>query len=81
MREEYEQVKGKQDFDGYWGIWDHAMFRFMAESFNSFQQPFFASIFSLTSHHPYVIPESYKGRLRQGKIPIQRSASYTDQAL
>lgn len=81
MREEYEKAKGKQDFDGYWGIWDHAMFRFMAESFNSFQQPFFASIFSLTSHHPYVVPESYVNRLRKGEIPIQRSASYTDQAL
>lgn len=81
MREEYEQAKGKGDFDGYWGIWDHAMFRYMGETFNTFRQPFFASIFSLTSHHPYVVPASYVHRLQPGKIPIQRSASYTDQAL
>lgn len=81
MRESYEEHKGKNDFDGYWGIWDHAMFRFMGEQLNATPEPFFASIFSLTSHHPYVVPKSYAPRLKEGAIPIQKAASYTDQAL
>lgn len=40
-----------------------------------------ASIFTLSSHHPYTIPEKYKGKFPKGKTDIHESIGYTDYAL
>uniref|UniRef100_UPI0040573C90 LTA synthase family protein n=1 Tax=Alistipes sp. TaxID=1872444 RepID=UPI0040573C90 len=79
-REEYEERHGKGDFDGYWGIWDHRFLDFFGEELSSFQEPFMASIFTLTSHHPFVVPESLKDLLPEGYTPIHRCAAYEDWA-
>ena len=34
-----------------------------------------------TAHHPYIIPEQYKGRFRKGPQPIQEPVGYSDLAL
>ena len=44
-------------------------------------EPFFSTIFSLSSHHPYTIPKEYNGKFSQGEIPIHESVSYSDYAL
>lgn len=44
-------------------------------------QPFLGAIFSLTSHHPFTIPEKYQGKFKQGKEPIEEVIQYTDLSL
>ena len=70
-----------KDFDGMWGIWDEEFFQFFVQSINGFPQPFFTSIFSVTSHHPFRVPEMYKGKFPEGTHPIHPCIGYTDYAL
>ncbi len=76
-----EQYKGPEAFDGNWGIWDHAMFSFFADELSTFKVPFFSTIFSLSSHHPYLLPTNYKNRVKKGPEPLCATISYTDKAL
>lgn len=69
------------DFDGNWGIWDEEFMQYAANTINKKTQPFFATVFTLTSHHPYPVPNKYKGKFKEGKLPIEKSIRYTDYAL
>jgi phosphoglycerol transferase MdoB-like AlkP superfamily enzyme len=75
------QYPDKNDFDGMWGVWDEPFFKFFAKELNSFPQPFLASIFSVSSHHPFEVPEKYKGKFKKGPAPILEVVGYTDYAL
>jgi phosphoglycerol transferase MdoB-like AlkP superfamily enzyme len=76
-----EQYNGPEAFDGNWGIWDHAMFPYFAKTLSSFKEPFFSSFFSLSSHHPYLLPEQYKDKVKKGPEPLCATISYTDISL
>jgi phosphoglycerol transferase MdoB-like AlkP superfamily enzyme len=71
----------KADFDGVWGVWDEPFFHFFASKLNSFRQPFMASIFSVSSHHPFEVPLKYKGKFKKGPAPICEVVGYTDFSL
>jgi phosphoglycerol transferase MdoB-like AlkP superfamily enzyme len=75
------QYPDKNDFDGIWGVWDEPFFHFFAQKLNGFQQPFLASIFSISSHHPFKVPEKYKNKFKKGPAPIVEVIGYTDFAL
>ncbi len=77
-RTEYNNEK---DYDGNWGIWDEEFLQYTANTVNKKQQPFFATVFTLTSHHPFPIPDKYKNQFKEGALPIERSIAYTDFAL
>ncbi|MFT7588721.1 MAG: phosphoglycerol transferase MdoB-like AlkP superfamily enzyme [Limisphaerales bacterium] len=77
-RKEYDD---EQDFDGAWGIFDEPFFQFTAEQLSQAEHPFAAQLFSLSSHHPYTIPDKWKGKLRKGPIPMHEAVSYGDKAL
>ena len=77
-RSEYGNEK---DYDGKWGIRDEEFFQFTARITNKMKEPFLVSLFSLSSHHPYFVPEKYHGKLRTGKLKIQESIMYTDLSL
>jgi phosphoglycerol transferase MdoB-like AlkP superfamily enzyme len=76
-----DQYPEKSDFDGMWGVWDEPFFHFFAQKLNSFKQPFLASIFSVSSHHPFKVPEKYTGKFKKGAAPIVEVVGYTDFAL
>ena len=76
-----DQYPDKNDFDGMWGVWDEPFFKFFAEKLNTFSQPFMASIFSVSSHHPFEVPEKYRGKFKKGPAPIVEVVGYTDFAL
>lgn len=80
-REDYEAAHGTDDFDGYWGIWDEPFFGFMGEKLGETKQPFFSTIFTLTSHHPFVVPEKYISSLPAGRTKVHRGVAYTDMAI
>jgi len=69
------------DFDGIWGIWDEPFMQFMAQKLNTFKEPFFSTFFSLSSHHPFKVPEKYIGKFPKGPLPVQEPVGYTDMAI
>lgn len=68
------------DFDGSWGIWDEPFFQFMEQTLDGKKQPFFSTIFTVSSHEPYVIPEKYEGKFPKGHVPMHQTVGYTDYA-
>ncbi len=69
------------EFDGVWGIWDEAYFQYFARQINDMKEPFLGTIFSVSSHHPYQIPEKYKDRFPEGRISLDKCIRYTDHSL
>lgn len=69
------------DFDGIWGIWDEPFLQFYARTLNTFPEPFASTFFSVSSHHPFEIPEQYKDTFKGGPLPIHKCIQYTDYAL
>lgn len=76
-----DEYNNDADFDGIWGIWDEPFMQYMASTLNRFKEPFFASFFSLSSHHPFKVPEKYKDKFPKGNIPLHEPMGYTDYAL
>lgn len=73
---------GKDEgFDGIWGIWDEPFFQFFSEEMNKMKEPFFTTIFSVSSHHPFKVPVQYSARFPEEHIPLQKCIRYTDFAL
>lgn len=70
-----------QDHDGNWGIYDEPFLQFTLSELNKKKEPFLASIFTLSSHHPYPIPKEYKGKFPKGELPILESIAYADHSL
>ncbi len=68
-------------FDGAWGIWDEYFLPFAANTIGTFKEPFCASIFTLSSHHPFKLPKEYEGVFPQGATDLQRVTPYTDMSL
>lgn len=69
------------DFDGSWGIWDEPFLQFMAQKLQHVKQPFFTTVFTTSSHHPFKVPEKYSGKFKKGPLPVQECLGYTDLAL
>ena len=70
-----------QDYDGRWGIFDEPFLQFYKTELDAKKEPFFSTIFNLSSHHPYTIPEKYMGKFSKGDLPIHESVGYSDYAL
>lgn len=68
-------------FDGFWGIWDEDFLKYMKKTLDKKKTPFFATAFTLSSHEPFLLPEKYKGKFREGGMPIHKCVEYTDYAL
>jgi phosphoglycerol transferase MdoB-like AlkP superfamily enzyme len=75
------EYDNNDDFDGWWGIWDDKFFNFYAHKLNEFPQPFMSSIFSVSSHHPFMVPAEYESKFKDGREPILKCVEYTDYAL
>jgi phosphoglycerol transferase MdoB-like AlkP superfamily enzyme len=76
-----DEYGDNSDSDGFWGVHDEPYLAYCADEFGKLQRPFFASVFTLTSHHPYKVPEKYSGRFLGGVNPIYKVVQYTDMAL
>jgi len=77
-RNEYNDDK---DFDGSWGIYDEPFLKRFAQEIDAFPKPFFATVFTISSHHPYSIPPALQAAFPEGSLPIHKSVRYTDHAL
>ncbi len=77
-RDEYADDK---DFDGFWGIFDEPFLQYACKKMNGFKQPFHAAVFTLSSHHPYLIPEKFRGRFPKTNLENSESIGYADHSL
>jgi phosphoglycerol transferase MdoB-like AlkP superfamily enzyme len=76
-----EDYKQAGEHNGYWGINDSAFFQFTVEQMNVQPQPFFTTVFNLSSHYPYVIPKQYRNSFPKGNTAAAQSISFVDRAL
>ena len=81
MQEAYEEVHGRNDFDGFWGIWDEPFLQYVGETLNGYSEPFFSCIFTVSSHHPFEIPVKYEDVFPKGTTKMHRPVQYTDMAI
>ena len=77
-KNEYE---GPASFDGKWGVFDEDFLQYFSKKLSTFNQPFFSTLFTISSHAPFTIPEKYKGKFPKGSTEIHESIAYSDYAL
>ena len=70
-----------EDFDGNWGIWDEKFLQYVAGQLGKLREPFFAAEFTLSSHHPFLVPKQYQEVLPKGTIPMHQAIAYADMSL
>lgn len=75
------EYNNDNDFDGIWGIWDEPFLQFFANKMNTFTPPFYTTLFTVSSHHPYNLPEGYENKFKGGPKLVHRTIEYTDYSL
>lgn len=75
------EFKDDRYFDGTWGIYDEPFLQRVAMELGHEHGPFLAVAFTLSSHHPYLVPEAYRAQLPSGSLPIHKSIAYADLSL
>lgn len=78
-----EEYPNNNHFDGAWGIYDHNFLDFTANYLDTRKSktPFFATIFTLSSHNPYKVPPEIEKNFESGTLPIHKAIRYTDFSL
>lgn len=73
---------GKAEFDGTWGVWDEPFLQFFRAKLDELPQPFVASVFTLSSHHPFKVPEKYRDVfVDEGEHQLHKCIRYADYSL
>lgn len=67
--------------DKTWGVLDEYFEPWTAQQITKLKQPFLATLFTLSSHHPYFVPEHRKKDVIEGPQPLCASISYGDLSL
>ncbi len=71
----------EKDFDGHWGIPDEPYLQYVGKELTQSKQPFFSTVFTLSSHHPYQLPAAYNNKFKGGPLPIHATVEYMDYAI
>ena len=69
------------DYDGTWGISDMPFLQFTAHKVNEMKKPFAASVFTLSSHHPFKLPKDYELPKGNYQTDFEKTMHYTDDAM
>ena len=83
----YQKYFGRKEYnnekhaDATWGILDEYFNPWTAKEMTKLKEPFFSTLFTLSSHHPYFIPEHMRKKVKNGPYPICASISYADYSL
>lgn len=76
-----DEYPDQEHYDGAWGIYDHHFLNFTAERLGKEKKPFFATIFTLSSHHPYSLPDQFLNTFPKGTLDIHESLGYLDYSI
>lgn len=71
----------EEDFDHVWGVFDEPFLQYVVRHTSTFKEPFLTTVFTVTSHDPFPLPEKYKDRFLEGKHPILKCVEYMDNSL
>ncbi len=75
------RLTNPEDDDGRWGIFDEPFLQFFNQQLSNFKEPFFSTIFTVSSHNPFIIPKKYNNTFPKGTGKFHESIGYTDFAL
>ena len=71
-----------KDWNSKWGAHDDVLFtKFKTDLTGYLEEPFFKTIFTLSSHEPFEIPVTYKYGKKSNESKFLSSLAYTDDAL
>ena len=76
-----DEYANMDDFDGTWGIYDIPYFEYASGKMSELQEPFCASLYSLSAHHPWKLPKEFKGAYPQETYDSFKMVRYSDEAL
>ena len=76
-----EKYGNEADFDGNWGIFDGPFLSFTADVMDTLPSPFAAVIFTLSSHHPFTLPDDYRPLADPEASDLLKTISYADHSL
>ena len=54
------EYNNDDDFDGRWGIFDGPFLQYALENMDTLPQPFASVVYTLSSHHPYLLPKGFE---------------------
>lgn len=82
----FQQLVSEKDFDkkdmnSKWGAHDHVVFNRLANDLKTPKEPFFHTIFTLSSHEPFEVPMDTKIEGDDEESKFLNSLYYTDSAL
>lgn len=77
-RDEYPDPS---DDDGVWGIRDRPFLQFFAQQLQNEREPFMSCLFTLSSHHPYRLPDDEARKFATAGQPALAALRYADDAL
>jgi len=75
------EYNNDEDYDGQWGIFDEPFLLNMASEISKYKEPFLTTVFTLSSHNPYKIPNKHKGKFPKGNIENLEALGYADYSL
>lgn len=75
------EYNNDEHFDKTWGILDEYFNPWTAKQMTKLKEPFFGTLFTLSSHHPYYIPPHMRLRVKRGSQAIAASINYGDISL
>ncbi len=80
-RTSYESEYGQNNYDGHWGIYDHAMAQVVLDKMNSTQKPCYTVWFTLCTHGPFALPDSHRDRYTSADKSMEQMVEYIDDVL
>jgi phosphoglycerol transferase MdoB-like AlkP superfamily enzyme len=76
------EVKGDNNHDGNWGVYDHKFLPYAASVLKNETGPFFSVVYNLSSHPPFKLPPEMSATFEDaGKEPFMKSTAYVDYSL
>src|SRR5690554_5290080 len=77
-----KEYNNEEHCDATWGVLDEYFMPWTAKAITTdLKEPFLASLFTLSSHHPYFVPEEHRDHLPDGSHPMAKSVAYADMSL
>lgn len=76
-----DEYNNDKDYDGNWGIFDEPFLQYTIKQMDTLTTPFATTIYTLSSHHPYTIPQQHENKFPKGSLIVHETVAYTDYAL
>ena len=76
--ERFPAAMQEDEYDGSWGLFDEPAMQFAVREMGTFAQPFFSTVFTISTHHPYNVPPQYEALLPEDAKDFHRTVRYLD---